>query len=206
MNVRLVMIYVTGIALTYLGTSIVVKAAIGAGFWAALFVGLNQQTGLSVGIWFGLAQVILVVLNSFLRKTSMDWLAVIPIILESAFFAFWLDVVLRSVDFQGTSLALKIAIFLLGITIATIGIALYIQTNLTRSPVDELFLALSERLQWRISTTQITIATVITLLALLVQGPVGLGTIIAMLIYGPLIEYWNHIFQKRAPQEPSFYS
>ncbi|WP_079477217.1 YczE/YyaS/YitT family protein [Halobacillus salinus] len=195
-------LYTLGIAITYLGTSIVVKAALGAGFWSALFVGLHERTSLPSGLWFGIAQFILVFINAFLKKSSIEWSAIFPLLIESAFFTLWLDIVLHSVDLEAAPLYVQGTAFLIGLVIATFGVGLYIQTKLTRSPVDELFLALSQRLKWRISTSQITIATLVTALALLAGGPVGLGTVLAMLLMGPLVEFWDTRFQNAVTLHP----
>ncbi|MCA0972503.1 hypothetical protein LCM20_18050 [Halobacillus litoralis] len=193
-----IFIYISGIAITYLGTSIVVKSALGAGFWSALFVGLHNQTGLPSGLWFGLAQCIIVFINAFLNKSSIEYTAIIPILIESAFFTLWLDYALRHVHLESAPIAVKGTAFIVGLIIATLGVALYIQTKLTRSPVDELFLAVSARFQWRISTSQISVAVIVTLLACWAGGPVGLGTLLAMLLMGPFVEFWNDRFKKIA--------
>lgn len=189
--------YILGIAITYLGTSIVVKAALGAGFWSALFVGLHERTHLPSGLWFGMAQFMIVFINAFLKKSSIEWTAIFPLLIESAFFTLWLDIVLGNISLETAPIVIKGAAFLFGLVTATIGVGLYIQTKLTRSPVDELFLALSQRLKWRISTSQVMIAIIVTTLALFAGGPVGIGTVLAMLLMGPFVEFWDTKFKNR---------
>ena len=186
-----IILYLIGIAITYLGTTLAVKSTIGAGFWAALYVGLGDRIGLSVGFWFAVFQIIIVFLNASLRQLPPAWLAFIPIILESAFFDFWLEIVFKNIQFTNIILPFKIGIFLFGLFIASFGMVLYIRTGFTRSPVDDLFLAISQRFHWRIGFSQMMVAATVMTAAFFIGGPVGLGTILSVLGLGPLIEFWN---------------
>ncbi|MFC0523394.1 YitT family protein [Pontibacillus salicampi] len=196
MLIRRGIIYVLGMLITYFGTALVVKSALGAGFWSALYVGMSQTVGLSVGIWFALIQIGIVVLNAKLRNQKPDWLAIIPILIESAAFTLWLEYILQDVQFEEATLLVKTAVFLTGMTIASLGIGIYIHTGFTRAPVDELFLSLSHRFRLKMSASQSLIAATVTLTALLLGGPVGLGTFLSILVFGPFIQFWSDCISK----------
>ncbi|KGP71937.1 YczE/YyaS/YitT family protein [Pontibacillus yanchengensis] len=190
MLLKKMLIYLTGITITYFGTALVVKSALGAGFWSALYVGLSDFIGLTVGFWFASFQFLIVLVNAYLKKQSIEWSAIVPIIIESVLFTFWLEFVLQNLNLTDAFMLTKISAFLTGMICASFGIALYIQTGFTRAPVDELFLAISQRFKLKIGLAQSFIASTVTLISFLIGGPVGIGTALTIFIFGPCIQFW----------------
>lgn len=182
--------YLFGMVIIYLGTTLAVKSTIGAGFWSALFVGLSNKFIFSVGVWFVICQILIVFFNAWLLKSRPEWLAIIPILLEGAIFDFWLEVVFKNVDFSHMMLWMRIGIFSSALVIASLGIALYVLTGYPRSPVDQLFVSISQRFQWKMGVSQSMVALVVTGFAYILGGPVGVGTVLSIFLYGPFIEVW----------------
>lgn len=193
MRIKRVSLYLFGMLITHLGTALSVKSTIGAGFWSAFFVGASHSIGMTPGIWFALSQVIIIFLNAFLAQRKPVWLAFIPILIESAFFDFWLTFALHHVSLSDLPLVFRIGTFICALTIASFGISLYLYTNLPRSPVDQLFVTVSERFHLSLGFSQSIIAATITVLAYLLGGPIGAGTAVSVFLLGPFIQMWVKI-------------
>ncbi|WP_345244060.1 hypothetical protein [Pontibacillus salipaludis] len=193
MIIKRTRLYILGMLITHLGTALSVKSTIGAGFWSAFFVGASHSIGLTPGMWFALSQITLVFINAFLSNRQPVWLAFIPIIIESVFFDFWLTFAFNNVSLANVPLAFRIITFISALTIASFGISLYLYTNLPRSPVDQLFVTISERFRLSIGLSQSIIAATITLFAFLLGGPIGAGTAISVFLLGPFIQTWVNI-------------
>ncbi len=190
MNIARISQYLFGMVIIYLGTTLAVKSTIGAGFWSALFVGLSKSLPFSVGFWFAVSQVIIVFINAFLLKGRPEWLAFIPIVLESIIFDFWLEFVFKDIHFDDAMLLTRVGIFTLALVIASFGIALYVLTGLPRSPVDQLFISISQRFRWKIGASQTIVAITVSSIAFMLGGPVGVGTVISIFLFGPCIQFW----------------
>lgn len=188
--------YLIGMTIIYFATTLAVKSTIGAGFWSALFVGLSDSLPFSVGVWFATSQILIVFINACLLKGKPELLAFIPILLESIIFDFWLEVVFRNIHFTDFLLITRIGIFMLALMIAGFGIALYIMTGYPRSPVDQLFIAISYRFKWKVGASQTLVALTVSVVAFLLGGPVGAGTILSVFLLGPCIQFWMHKIDK----------
>ena len=98
---------------------------LGAGAWDAMYVGLSESVGLTVGSWVFLIGVLLIIINSLLMKTTPDFLAIITIVIIGALIDFWLLSVFH--DFLATELGLRIFMLTAGILIIGLGY-LYVST------------------------------------------------------------------------------
>ncbi|MGY4691361.1 YczE/YyaS/YitT family protein [Salibacterium sp. K-3] len=184
------MIYLIGIIINFLGVSLIVKSGLGAGFWAAFFTGLSEQIGFTVGTWYGLFQFLFIFVNGYLVCRRPEFLAFIPLVLETIVFDFWLEVVFSSLNLSAAPLYLQLLVFASGIFCVSLGVALYILPGFPRAPIDQLFLAFSERFNWNIRRSQTLIAILVAAIAFFVGGPVGIGTVIVALSIGTFIQFW----------------
>ncbi|MFZ4452816.1 YczE/YyaS/YitT family protein [Salibacterium aidingense] len=182
--------YLTGIIINFLGVSLIVKSGMGAGFWAAFFTGLSEQLGFTVGMWYGCFQFIFIFVNGYLLCRRPEFLAFIPLVLETAVFDFWLEIVFKNFYLTAAPLYIQLLVFAAGILCVSLGVALYILPGFPRAPIDQLFLAFSERFNWNIRTSQTLIAVLVAATAFVVGGPVGIGTVIVALTIGTCIQFW----------------
>ncbi|WP_246031629.1 YczE/YyaS/YitT family protein [Salibacterium salarium] len=183
--------YLLGMIINFLGVSLLVNSGMGAGFWAAFFTGLSTQLGLTVGIWYGFFQLVFIFVNGYLLGRRPEFWAVIPLVLEAIILDFWLEVVFKNIHVTTAPLFIQIAVFAAGILCVSLGVAIYIMPGFPTAPIDQLFLSFSERFNWNIRTSQTLIAVVVAGTALLVGGPVGVGTVIVALSLGTFIQFWH---------------
>ncbi|MFC0525892.1 YitT family protein [Pontibacillus salicampi] len=185
-----IFIYILGIVTNFFGVALVINAMVGAGFWQSLFIGLSDIFGLTVGFWNGATQLVLIFINSWLIRKSPEFLALIPLVLESLALDFWLEIGFAQVNLVGAPLVLRLLLMLLGIVFIGIGIALYLFPQLPRSPIIQVTIVISHRFEISLRFAQTLIAIVVATAALMIGGPVGIGTVALTMFSGVSIQYF----------------
>lgn len=178
--------YLIGLAFLGLGITLVVKADLGVGAWDALNVGLAKHTGLSVGNWVIIIGITLIFINSLLMKERPDFYAM----LTSFTLGFIIDGWFWVISVQPADWMSKSLLFTLGTLVTALGLATYLQANFAPTSIDRLMYAISKLTGLSLRTSK-TIGEVIALiLAWMVGGPIGIGTILITFSIGPLL----HLF------------
>lgn len=204
-------IYLVGMFINFFGVALLINATLGAGFWTSFFIGVSDHLGYTVGFWYGAFQLLIIFINAKLMNNLPETRAVVPVILESLILDFWLEIVFARVDLATAPFFLQVTALLAGVAIIGLGVAIYILPQFPRAPVDQLFLAVSSRFKLSLQAGQTVVAVIMTTLALIIGGPVGLGTIAPMILLGPIIQlsytrvyplyYRMHPYGERAYQE-----
>lgn len=183
-------IYLVGLSITSFGIALIVLSQIGAGPWDAVAVGLNSHLGLTIGLWSIIAQALVVFITWFIERKRFQYGSVVAIVLRSWFLDIWIYVILSNVDFT-SSVALQWFTLLMGVVSAGIGIGIYIEAKLPRTPIDGLMMALHERFRWSLSVSRIGIELSGVMIALLLSGPVGFGTLLIAVTLGRIVQFVN---------------
>jgi uncharacterized membrane protein YczE len=178
--------YIIGLSFLALGISVMILADLGAGAWDAMYVGLSDHTGLSVGTWILLVGIFLILLNSLILKKMPEFLSVITILIIGSLIDFWLIVVFAS--FSPEDFALRVLMFIGAILIIALGISSYLQSNFARNPMDTLMMAIQYRTGRSLAFSKTVMEVTVLIIALLLGGPIGVGTFIVTFSIGPLIQ------------------
>jgi uncharacterized protein len=187
-------IFFTGIFIITFGVSLTIKANIGTGAWDALHVGLYESVGLTVGRWLMITGTCLMLLNAFLLKEKPQFLALGTIFVIGMFIDFWLLFVFS--EWTPSGQIVKLIVLLCGIIIISFGVALYLQAKFPVNPIDQLMIAIHKRFKVTLMAAK-TIGEVFGLsLALLVGGPIGIGTLIITFTIGPLVGFFFPLVEK----------
>lgn len=177
--------YLIGLALLSLGICLMILSDLGAGPWDALYVGLSDIIGFTVGSWVFIVGVLLIIINSVLLKKVPDFSAIITILIIGSFIDFWLLIVFST--YSVTGMAMRIFLLTAGIVIIGIGICFKLQSSFARNPVDNLMMALQSLSGKSLAVTKTVMEVFILVLAFFIGGPIGIGTIIVTFAIGPLI-------------------
>lgn len=178
--------YIVGLTFLSFGISTMILANLGAGAWDAMYVGLSNITGLSVGTWILLVGILLILVNSLLLKKIPEFLAVITIFIIGALIDFWLLIVFQG--FSLTDMGLRILMFAGSILIIAVGITFYLQSSFARNPMDTLMMAIQIRTGKSLAFSKTVMEVTVLIIALIIGGPIGIGTIIVTFSIGPLIQ------------------
>lgn len=183
-------VYLLGMFINFFGVALIIHATIGAGFWTSFFIGVSDLFGFTVGFWYGVFQFLIIFLNGWLMKQHPEFKALLPVVLESFILDFWLEIVFASVDLSAAPVVVKALTLGAGMFTIGLGVAIYILPQFPRAPVDQLFLAVSARFNLSLRMGQTLVAVAVASLAVLIGGPVGVGTVVLVLFLGPVIQLW----------------
>lgn len=175
---------VTGQVLTALGVVCMLRAGIGLEPWSVLQQGLVDTCGISFGatsILIGLAAVAIAlalgeriglgtVFSVVVPGPVIDWL------LASG-------LVPRQEHFAG-----GLALLVLGLELLTLGTYFYMKPGLGSGPRDAMCVAIARRTGKRVGLCRSCIEGCAILIGALLGGPVGVGTVVAMVGIGVLID------------------
>ncbi|WP_226669974.1 YczE/YyaS/YitT family protein [Metabacillus litoralis] len=187
--------YLIGLFLMGFGVSLTIKADLGAGAWDALNVGLSNAMGLTVGSWVIIIGILLIFVNAVIVKGKPKLFALITILLIGFSVDFWLMFVMNSVEIG--SLVSRILALISGIIFIAVGVAMYLQTKFAANPIDQLMLSLHERFKMNFMVAKTLGEVSALVLAFMLQGPIGVGTIIITFLIGPFIQYLNGPVSRR---------
>ncbi|WP_121664443.1 YczE/YyaS/YitT family protein [Metabacillus litoralis] len=194
MKIR-ILFYLIGLFLMGFGVTLTIKADLGAGAWDALNVGLSNVIGLTVGSWVIIIGVILIFINALIVRGKPKFLAVVTILLIGFSVDFWLIVVMSNVHLS--TLLLQVISLIAGIILISIGVAMYLQTKFPANPIDQLMISLHERFHLNFMIAKTIGEVTALILAFILQGPIGVGTIIITFLIGPMIQWINKPMTKR---------
>lgn len=188
MKLRL-LFYMVGLFIIGFGVTLTIKADIGAGAWDALNVGLSKTFGLTVGNWVILIGLLLIFVNAFISRHRPIYFAVITIVLVGFSVDFWLLLIFK--DFVLESFFMKLLVLVVGILTIAVGVAMYLQTKFPANPIDQLMIVLHQRLSINLMTAKTIAELIAFLFAILLKGPIGVGTILITFSIGPLIQLFH---------------
>ncbi|WP_332695672.1 YczE/YyaS/YitT family protein [Halalkalibacter lacteus] len=188
-------IYIIGLMITSFGIALIISSGVGAGPWDTVAVGLNMHLGLTIGLWSIIAQGLVVFVTWAIERERIQYEAVVAIIIRSVFLDVWIYGVLRNVDF-GAFLGMSWLALSLGILCVGVGIGIYIESRLPRTPLDGLMIALHNRFGWSLNISRVSIECSGAIIGFLLGGPVGVGTVLIAATLGRVVQFSNLKFKK----------
>lgn len=181
---------VVGLFLFAFGIVLLLESGLGLSPWDVLAQGISGKTGLSFGTAnIAIAVVVLVVAWALGARIGPGTVANAVLI---GLFVDWL-VALDTIDaLSDTSLAIRVALMVVGIVIIGIGTAFYVGAGMGAGPRDSLMLVTSRRSGVRIGVTRATIEVAVTVVGFALGGTVGIGTLAFAFGIGPAVElsFW----------------
>lgn len=186
--------FIIGLFIMTFGVCLTIKANLGAGAWDALNVALTRWVGLTIGTWVMIAGGVLIIVNAILLKKRPELLSVITFVVIGSMIDFWMSNVFGNL--QGGHFIVKLGALILGLAIIGFGASIYLQAKFPLNPIDNFMMAIKKRLSVNLMVAK-TIGEVVALIpALLLKGPIGVGTIIITFAVGPFIQLFFPYFEK----------
>ncbi len=204
MHLKRIIFYLLGLLILSIGVTFTIKSDLGAGPWDALNVGLSATFGLTVGSWVIVVGLILILLNALLLKMKPDIFAVLTIFIVGGLIDFWLIYVFNS--YNPSHWIIQIVTLGIGLVFLSLGIATYLQAKYPLIPIDRFMLAIQYRLKVNLMVAKTIGEVTALILALLFNGPIGIGTIVIALSVGPLVQFFfpklDKLMKKRYKKMP----
>ena len=201
-NLKLrIVFFLVGLLIMALGISIIAISNFGNGPWDAVNIGLSDRTGLSIGLCMNIVAVIQIIIGGIINKEFPNIATMVTSICLGLFIDFWM-LFLGKIAVVG--ILMKFGVFLLALPIISVGISIYLVSNLPNTPLDYFMLSIKSKLNLSLMASKITSESIGLVLGFILGGTIGFGTIIIIVSIGPMIQYLqkpcNNIFDKLSNQ------
>ncbi|MBP0723642.1 YitT family protein [Bacillus sp. RG28] len=186
--------YGLGILILTLGISFTIQSDLGTSPFDALLVGLSIRIGLTVGSWEIIIALLLIFINSILKRQKPEFLGLLTSFITGFGIDMWLfllhNVITPEQWFS------KAVCFAIGLIIIGVGSAIYLQTNFAPIPVDHLMLIIRELTGMNLFFSKTLIYLLFLIMAIIFNGPVGIGTIFTVCFGGSILNYFMPLVAK----------
>ncbi|MBC5997557.1 hypothetical protein EAI30_09300 [Romboutsia ilealis] len=196
-NIVRILFYIVGLSIMGLGIALNAISNFGAGPWDAVNIGVSYHLKLSVGICMNIVAVLNLIIGGILNK---EFPKITPII-TSLVLGLFVD--LGFIIFNGISpntSIMQFILFMISLPVISLGISIYLVSELPNTPLDYFMLAIKSKLNLSLMAGKIVSESSGLIIALLLGGPVGLGSIIIIFTIGPMMQflhtYSKNIFNK----------
>lgn len=186
--------FILGLIILTFGVCLTIKADLGAGAWDALNVGLSNVVGLTIGKWVMIVGCILIFVNAILLKKRPEVLSIFTIVFIGMLIDLWMGTIMGNLNLEG--IPLRLGTLLMGLLIIGLGAAIYLQASFPLNPLDNLMMAIKHRFGVNLMAAKTIGELIGFILALIVKGPIGFGTLIVTFAIGPFIQVFYPFFEK----------
>nr|WP_244142595.1 YitT family protein [Bacillus amyloliquefaciens] len=173
------------------GISVTIQSDLGTSPFDALIVGLSVHAGLTVGSWEIIIAFLLICCNSMLKRQRPEFTGMMTAFITGIGIDMWLFFLHRIITpepWYG-----KAGCFAIGLVVIGIGTATYLHTNFAPIPVDRLTLIVRELTGRSIFFSRTVIYFIFFILAVMLKGPVGIGTLLTVCLGGVILHFFMPI-------------
>lgn len=181
--------------ITAIGASLGIKIAIGVGAWDALSQSISMVLGLKVGTFSMILNISCVLVQIFILKDvfRFNHLAQIGVsILLGTVVNFMIYKVLAEIAID--NYFISISLFILSVVMCALGIAMITAINLISFPLESCCMVLAKKINKNFGSIRQGVDIIAIVISLIItfifknSMTVREGTIIAMLIFGPMLD------------------
>lgn len=181
-----------GVMLCSFGVVVILNSNLGLSPWDVLNQGLNKKFGITLGEASFVVGAVVVVFSIFLKQpigsgTVVNFIAV----------GLFMDIFIY-LDFipRGVNIFEQILLLVIGLVVFCYGCYLYMATGLGCGPRDGLMMILTKRTKYPLWQVKTVLEIGALGLGYLLDGTVGVGTIISSICVGPMIQYFFKLHHK----------
>ena len=196
--IKRILFFLLGIVATALGVSLTIISNFGSGSWDALSVGLSETFGLTVGTWVIMVAIALIIASGILLKRLPRFSTLITSFVTGAGIDLWLGA-LKGVEVSG--IVNEFLVFMAGIVVIGFGVAMVVLTELPPGPIDYFMLVLKERFNLSLGLAKTISEGIGLILGLTFHGPIGIGSIVIVVIMGPVIQFFSKLLEPKIKKQ-----
>lgn len=184
-----------GIALLSLGTAFLRGGQVGLDPFTATNTGISGHLNLSLGVYQLGANLLIFIFILVMDRHKIGIGTLLNMVLVG-FEVQWFIALYQRLFGTQVNVIIIISNLIIGLLLFTLGASMYMGADLGVAPYDAIAPILSDRLHAQYRTVRIAQDVLFMVVAFLVGGPVGVGTIIVAFFTGPLITFWDrHVSQ-----------
>jgi len=183
---------VLGILIISFGISVCTIGGVGADPFTAMNLGASGLIGLSLGVYQLIVNLMILAIVFFFDSSKIGFGTIINLVFVGFLVDFFMWAYNLFFTFGGT--IVESAIYLvIGVLTFTLGVSLYMKADLGVSPIDAVAPIISERTKLPYTPIRVAQDVIVTILAFVFGGPIGIFTVVAAFFTGPLITFWNKV-------------
>lgn len=182
---------IIGISLISFGSALSESMDMGLDPFTALNRGASSLLGFSLGNYQLVVNLIILAIVFFMKRSLIGWGTVYNMILVGYQVEFFTGMFTDNFAIEEMSFIIRIIITIVAILIFTLGVAIYMDTELGVSPYDAIAPLITDKTGWSYSPVRIVQDLVVVLAAFFIGGPVGVSTVITGFFAGPLISFFS---------------
>jgi uncharacterized protein len=179
-------LYMIGVMIMPLGVVFTINAHLGAGGYDALNFALGEKLGIYTSYAIYGTAFLAIFITAAIRKGFPRFTTFISSFFIGLATDFWKKIF---VNVQGTTLISSIIIMIMGLLLIGIAVASYMRSGLPTNPTDDLIVACKER-GFSIRISKIIMDAICVIIAFLLGGEIGIGTIVVTFLLGPIIDFF----------------
>lgn len=183
-----IILLVFGVSLIAYGATLLVTSTIGGDSVLVLQEGFTLLIGLKIsklGTGILILNTLLIIVLFFMNKKMVSIGTFVTSLLMGPLVSLYSKLPFM---ISPEHMFFKILMSLVGITIASFGIAVYIFANVGYSPYEGILLTIGEKLKCRFAIVKICGDIVMFVIGALLGGTFGIGSIMTVILFGPLID------------------
>ncbi len=187
---------IIGLFVCGLGIVTMLISNIGLNPWGTLNAGLVNISSITFGQWSQIVGLTVIIFTLFLKVIPG-----IATILNMYLIGIFMDIILKTgLIVTPENLALQILMNLAGLFTLSIGIYIYLSCGLGAGPRDGLMISLMRLTGKNVTVVKTSIEVIVTIIGIIMGGPLGIGTVMAALINGKILDM-VFSFMKFNPKE-----
>lgn len=185
-----------GFALFGLAISMMIRGNLGTSAWVVLEAALAYKFGITVGTMTVIMGFI-VLISAVAMRERLGWGTLANILSIGP----WIDLWNTFIPPITENFWLQLAMLLAAIVLMGLGSAIYIGVDAGAGPRDSLMLAIKRATGVSIRVARAVIEITVVFIGWLLDGPVGIGTVIYALLIGPSVQWGFKVFNVRPHRE-----
>ncbi|MBB6622300.1 hypothetical protein H7E67_02545 [Clostridium gasigenes] len=178
--------YLIGICAIGFGVAAIINAQQGAGAFDAFIVGVASKTGLTIGVSMNIVAVTFLLVAAVIEKKIPRFLSLITSVLVGIIIDFCMLVIFKDISINNQFW--QWVLLISSTVVLSAGISFAISSTMPLSPADVPVIIMNQKFGIKLVTSKLIFDGIMLILAILLGGPVGIGTIIVTLGTGPLIQ------------------
>ena len=190
--IKNLVLYFIGISIMPAGVVLTINAHIGAGGYDALNFALADKLHINPSIAIYGTSFIVLIVTALIRRSRVRPETFISSFFIGLFTDLWKNILIHV---QGTQILTSVGMTLAGIVVICFAVACYIISIFPTNPTDDFVVALHER-GLRLATAKLSLDTTCVILAYLLGGEIGVGTILCTFGVGPGVDLFHRLISK----------
>ncbi len=203
-----IFLFVVAILILYFGVALCYKVDVGVGPNDALFLTLSKISLVKVGTISMIGSFIYFLLQVVILKRDFkknEVLQIMLILISGFILNFFLYQLLK--NFEIKNYILRVLLYIVSVFIKSIGVLIILNSGVAKTPLEGLADAIALKLNKKMGFVRqffdVIFIVVVILLSIIFKEKItiGVGTVIDMVLFGPLLELLKKPFQKKKLKE-----